>query len=431
MKLLNIAIIFSLLFSLSCKQDSLKTAKLSNNITDVEMGSQIFLHKDGKVLFPIGLYELPEDNAKLQRYAQSGINLFRCSGNADLDRVAAVDAMGWVSLNLQEQDTLKVIEKIKSVTNHQALAIWEGPDEIIHSFTRWSGLYRITGVHKEADEWKRQTPNALEYSERKGNEILQAIDKNIKQIRKLDNVNRPIWMNEAHDADLKFVREYTDAVDIIGVDVYPVREKSSDIARIGDITRRWGKIGRNKKEVFMVLQAFSWDELGDYFGAKKVVYPSFNESRFMAYDAIVNGAGGILYWGSHYIKNELFLESILSLTSELDKLQPFLVEVDQTVKVDLIERVHKVDDRGVRVTVKRHGDDWIIILVNEDNRPHFGVEVSGLEALNGSNMKLLYGTEEYTLKHGEFITRLLPLQVKVFASDLKWQSQHFEGRDFQ
>ncbi len=431
MKLLNCAIIISLLFTLSCKQDSSQTANLSKNIAVKEKGSKIFLHKDGKALFPIGIYELPKDSAKLHRYAQSGINLFRCSGNDDLDRVAAVDAQGWVSIRLDEKDNQKVIEKVKSIVNHPALAIWEGPDEIIHTFTRLSNLYRTMGVYKTKDAWINQTPNAIEYSEKKGKEILQAINKNIKQIRKLDNANRPIWMNEAHDADLKFVREYTDAVDIIGVDVYPVREKSRDIARIGDITKRWGKIGRNKKEVFMVLQAFSWDELGDYFGAKKVVYPSFNESRFMAYDAIVNGAGGILYWGSPYIKNELFLESILSLTSELDKLQPFLVEVDQSVKVDLIERVHKVDDRGVRVTVKRHGDDWIIILVNEDNRPHFGVEVSGLESLNGTNMKLIYGTEEYTVKHGELITRLLPLQVKVFATGLKWQSQHFEGRDFQ
>ena len=285
-------------------------------------------------------------------------------------------------------------------------------------------------MHKEVGAWDKQTPNAIEYSEKKGKEILQAINTNIKQIRKFDSKNRPIWMNEATYCDLKFVREYTDAVDVIGVDNYPVKETQRDVTVIGDITKRWAKIGRNKKAVFMVLQAFSWNELGDYYGAKTAVYPSFKESRFMAYDAIVNGASGILYWGSQHSKNELFLTSILSLTNELDKLQPFLVEVDQTVKIDLIEAEHFVDDKGVRVTVKRHGDDWIIILVNEDNRSHFGVEISGLESLNGTNMKLLYGTEEYSVKHGELITRLMPLQVKVFATSLKWQSTNLEGRDF-
>ena len=430
MKLFSYVIIFSMLLFLSCQQDSSQSANLSKKNVDREMGSKIYLHKDGKKLFPIGFYELPEDNAKLLRYSQAGINLFRCSGNADLDRVAAVDALGWVSIKLQKQDTLKVMEKIKSVADHSALAIWEGPDEIIHSFTRSSRLYRKTGIHKVAGAWNKQTSNAIEYSEKKGKEILQAINTNIKQIRKLDNKNRPIWMNEATDCDLKFVREYTDAVDIIGVDNYPVKETKRDVTVIGDITKRWGIIGRNKKAVFMVLQAFSWNELGVYYGAKTAVYPSFKESRFMAYDAIVNGASGILYWGSQHSKNELFLTSILSLTNELDKLQPFLVEVDQTVKIDLIEAEHFVDDKGVRVTVKRHGDDWIIILVNEDNRSHFGVEISGLESLNGTNMKLLYGTEEYSVKHGELITRLMPLQVKVFATSLKWQSTNLEGRDF-
>ena len=186
MKLFNYVIIFPLLLFLSCKQDSSQSVDLSKKNVDRKMGSKIFLHKDGKELFPIGFYELPKEDAKLCRYAQLGINLFRCSGNADLDRVAGVDALGWVSIKLQKQDTLKVIEKIKSVTNHPALAIWEGPDEIIHSFTRWSGLYRKKGVYKEADEWNKQTPNAIEYSEKKGKEIF----KNNPSINDLLNWNK-------------------------------------------------------------------------------------------------------------------------------------------------------------------------------------------------------------------------------------------------
>ncbi len=59
-----------------------------------------FLHKDGQTLFPIVFYELPQDNIELERYVCVGINLFRCSGKDDLDRVAAAGAMGWVPLNL-------------------------------------------------------------------------------------------------------------------------------------------------------------------------------------------------------------------------------------------------------------------------------------------------------------------------------------------
>jgi hypothetical protein len=115
-------------------------------------------------------------------------------------------------------------------------------------------------------------------------------------IRTLDKSKRQIRINEAAKSDLKFVRQYIDHIDITGCDIYPVREGSRDVAVLGDATERWKKVGRNTKPVWMVLQAFSWSELGDYYGHKTIAYPSLAESRFMAYDAIVHGARGILYW---------------------------------------------------------------------------------------------------------------------------------------
>ena len=81
---------------------------------------------------------------------------------------------------------------------------------------------------------------------------------------------------------------------------------------------------------------------GDYYGVKDIAYPTFNESRFMAYDVIAHGARGILYWGSHYLKSNAFRESIYALTSELAALQPFLVTPDvKGVQVNLIEILKK------------------------------------------------------------------------------------------
>ena len=37
-----------------------------------------FLPKDGRLLFPIGCYELPKEDAELEKMAQSGINIVRC-----------------------------------------------------------------------------------------------------------------------------------------------------------------------------------------------------------------------------------------------------------------------------------------------------------------------------------------------------------------
>jgi hypothetical protein len=337
---------------------------------------QGLLVKDGRFLFPIGCYELPKDNAELEKMAQSGINLVRCRNKKDLDRVASVGILGWISLPLQSGNTDSLHKTIESLVTHPALAIWEGPDEIVHNFTAWSGLYRTKKIYKSPDEWRKQTPRAIEYSEKQAKQIIPKIHDSIKLIHTLDQKNRQIWINEAAQSDLKFVRQYINHIDITGCDIYPFREGKRDVAIVGDATERWKQVGRNQKPVWMVLQAFSWSELGDYYGHKTVAYPSFAESRFMAYDVIVHGAKGILYWGSHYLKSSEFRQSLYALTSELDALQPFLVAPEyQNASVSLIELDRDSSERGVKISVRRAEGQWIIILVNEDNRTYLGIEV--------------------------------------------------------
>jgi hypothetical protein len=70
-------------------------------------------------------------------YAHSGINLVRCKNAADLDRVAAVGLQGWVPLPLELGDTDALRKRILAVKDHPALAVWEGPDEVVHNFTKW------------------------------------------------------------------------------------------------------------------------------------------------------------------------------------------------------------------------------------------------------------------------------------------------------
>jgi predicted methyltransferase len=390
-----------------------------------------FLIKDGRALFPIGCYELPKDDAELGRMARAGMNLVRCGNRSDLDRVAAVGMLGWIVIPMQQGASDAVRKKIQSVVTHPALAIWEGPDEVVHNFTAWSGLYRTKKIYKSRDAWPKQSPEAVAYSEEQGRQIIPKLHEAIALIRTLDRDKRQVWINEAANSDLKFVRRYIDHIDITGCDIYPVKADSQKVAVIGDATERWKKVGRNEKPVWMVLQAFSWSELGDYYGHKTVAYPSFAESRFMAYDAIVHGARGILYWGSHYLKSSEFRQSLYALTSELAALQPVLVADDYPqAHVALVELEPDSSARGVRISVRRSGREWAVILVNEDDRSYLGVDVTGLNELNGRTLELLYGSEQATVEHGELVTRIKPLEVKVFATTRKWETELREGRDF-
>jgi len=96
------------------------------------------------------------------------------------------------------------------VADHPALAVWEGPDEIVWNFTAWSHLWKKdrVGIFEHDGEWWMQTPMVINYSEQKSGEIMPKINEAIQLVRRLDPHNRQFWINEARDSDLKFVRQY-------------------------------------------------------------------------------------------------------------------------------------------------------------------------------------------------------------------------------
>jgi hypothetical protein len=249
----------------------------------------------------------------------------------------------------------------------------------------------------------------------------------------MDRQKHPIWINEAAESDMKFVRQYLDHIDITGCDIYPIHETNRNPAAVGDFAGRYQSIGKGKP-VWMILQGFSWHETQPPKD-ERLVYPSFLESRFMAYDAIAHGASGILYWGTWMPpKRGPFRQALFALVSELHILQPFLVAKEQAnIRVFLTESNGRSlgSDREVRIMARRVGAEWLIVLINEDNRFHMGVEVTGLGKLEGKTLEVLYDSEIATVQHGTFVTRLRPYEVKAFATNRKWESVDRNGRDFQ
>ncbi len=321
-----------------------------------------FIKKQGRDLFPIGFYELPKDDAQLRELAQAGANLLRCRNRTDLDRVHAAGMLGWIVLSLQAEDKGRegLRKTVLEVKDHPALAVWEGPDEIVWNFTAFSGLYR-NGTYANPDEWWRQTSRAIEFSESEAAKTLPALRGGCELVTSLDRRRHPIWINEAAQSDMKFIREYLDRIDITGCDIYPVHDTNQKPWVVGDYTDRYRRIGRGKP-VWMVLQGFSWNELKPPRD-QSLRYPTFAESRFMAYDAIVHGAKGILYWGSEFVpQGSPFRVSLLALTRELAALQPFLTGVDVP---NVQATCHDANDRfegqrrGIRCLAKRAGGEWL------------------------------------------------------------------------
>jgi hypothetical protein len=398
-----------------------------------------FLHTEKGVQFPIGFYAMPDDDARLKELADSGVNLVRCRDRKDLDRCRAAGLMGWMPIPVQEGWTEALKAQVLDLRDHPALAVWEGPDEIVWNFTQYSGLAKTAGI--TSDDWMSQKPKAVAYARREAETILPRMCAAIEEVRKLDPRGRPVWINEAGSSDLIYVRRYMDSIDVTGCDYYPIKAEKRDPVSIGKVTDRWLMTGRDRKPVWMVLQAFSWHKIRPERYPREA-YPTFDETRFMAWDAIAHGARGVLYWGAEFIDRPEFRTSILAMTAELAAVGPLLFWPEGVPQLEPGVRLIEADvdgktKRGVRALFRGSGDDALVVLVNEDDTRHMGVEVRGLEVLsrnpqNSLTLQLLYGDESFTITdEGVLLTRMQPYEVKVFATSRKWESPRRAGRDFR
>ncbi len=101
------------------------------------------------------------------------------------------------------------------------------------------------------------------------------------------------------------VRPYAAACDVHGVDIYPVSDPpgahagrapvNTDISVVGDVTAIVAA-ATPQKAIWTTLQ-IAWSGV---FPPHPVVFPTLQQARFMAYDAIVAGARGLFFFGGQF-----------------------------------------------------------------------------------------------------------------------------------
>ncbi|MBI4677465.1 MAG: hypothetical protein HY748_07775 [Elusimicrobia bacterium] len=124
-------------------------------------------------------------------------------------------------------------------------------------------------------------------------------------------------------------KAYGNTSDALMVDWYPVPHKPlGSVAEQLEIAARAVPKG---KPVWMVLQAFDWSEDGSTKGSAFITrFPTFDEIRFMSYDSILSGAGGLFYFRLPVPGGETLLDyperwqALARVTRELKLLQPVL-----------------------------------------------------------------------------------------------------------
>ena len=273
---------------------------------------------NNKRKFIIGSYHLPKTPQPYKELAKNGYNYTRVKAEkTELDSAHAYNIMTWISTgSIKNENSNEDIERISNLINrfkeHPSLLCWEMEDE--PAFT-----------------WNSAKPRILPEG------LIETY-----HLIKLEDPKHLIYTNHGPVNLISTLQKYNSSTDIVACDVYPVIPYGIKpsyalypdglqgdllnpyISQVGEYADKMQKVVNNSKPVFMVLQAFSWEMLKkqEERDTAMILYPSYKESRFMAYNAIVHGASGILYWGSSYTPQPSpFMDNLNEVTKELADLQ--------------------------------------------------------------------------------------------------------------
>jgi len=382
-------------------QDDLRFAQLRDPaVTDrlVTVRDDNMLIVEGKPFFPIGIYQGPATEAGLQAFADAGFNLLNIgqmtpqAAKPVLDRLQQYNIRAWIPLSHlldTSQDTDKRKERLADYAarlgNHPALLCWESIDEPAWGSQNAEGLFD-------------------------GYRYLRALDQ-----------QRPIWTNHAPRNLVSTLAYFNRATDVAGADIYPVPEpqrqsniQNPAISVVRDETLKNVEAVAGEKPIFMVLQGFGWKELSQNTADHdSAVMPTFEQSRFMAYDSIVNGANGVLYWGTHYTKKpSRFFSELKSLVSELAVMQDVLSERTFTGPG---HATLASENASVKLMHKQHSGRDYILLVNETPQD-VTAEVSA-PAVNDGNLRRLFEAQTVVIADGRFSLTLAGYGVALLSDD--------------
>ncbi len=319
----------------------------SNN--NKQSGSNQFYDTDnmlvinGKRTFFIGSYHHPKTGNPFKTLAENGYNYVRVKADSsELNKASKNNLNTWIyTTAIDEKDSLadksKLIKLINKYKTHPALLFWEIEDE--PAFT-----------------WNSEKPRVSPEKMQKAFDIIKAED-----------TDHAIITNHGPVNLVSTLKKYNSSTDVVLVDVYPVIPNGIKpsyalfpdglqgdllnpyISQVGEYIDKMNKVVDNAKPVFAVLQGFSWEMLkpeGER-DSSMILYPSYKQSRFMAYNAIVHGANGIVYWGTNYTPQPSpFINNLNRVTKELSEMQEVLSAKTSTnnIKQEYHELGYSVDE---------------------------------------------------------------------------------------
>lgn len=364
---------------------------------------------DGRRTFIIGTYHLPKTDKPYETLAINGFNLVHVPVEKQaLDLARANNIKAWITTGYIKNSSDKKSEAhiqniIDHYKDHPSLLFWEMADEPAF---KWN--------HAEASITPEPLINTYKY------------------IKTFDT-DHPVYTNHGPVNLISTLQKYNPSTDVVACDIYPVVPHdikptyalypdgfqgdllNTYISQVGEYTDKMKKVTRNSKPLFMILQAFAWEMLKPEAerDSSKVLYPTYEQTRFMAFNAIVHKANGVIYWGSSYTpQSSEFMDNLYKVTRELSGMKEILAA--KTVFPDIRKTYHELRysiDTGVEILAKELDGTLYLLTVNSDKNP---VRIS-ISRLNGFNKaQVLHEDRELEISNGEITDDYKPFDVHLY-----------------
>jgi hypothetical protein len=320
----------------------------------------------GRRPFVLGLYNLPKVADPWGEAQEAGCNLVRVAPSAqEFDQAREHKMRTWVSLgSISEKNRAADESRIRGIVEQfrhdPALMFWETEDE-------------------PAFRWKSPEPRVSP------EQIIATHD----FVRGLDPAH-PLYLDHAPVNLESTLRKYNGGAEIIATDIYPViphgiREMyalwptgrqgdflNATISQVGEYTDKMRRVAGPSRAVFMVLQAFAWEDLRDKDrDPAMVLYPDRAQLKSMAYQAIVHGADGLLYWGlaSNPAAAPVWTD-LRAVLGELAQMAAELAAPPQklALRIEYHDTGHSLD-RGIEWTARPSAKGIVLYTVNADENP--------------------------------------------------------------
>lgn len=398
-----------------------------------QTGSVVTINSDkvivinGRKVFPISLSPGPPTNGRtaagddaLEELSDAGALIFRITQSTDWDSTLIATqqtALDWAAqhsmycmVNLRELSAFPANAsatetELRSVMNqfknHPALAVWKNKDEA------WWG-------NTSVDDLKR------------GYDVI-----------KQEDANHPVEQTHAPRGTVADLQPYNVAADIIALDIYPVGVPpgansllaNKEISMIGDYTQFLSQVANGQKQFWMVEQ-IAWS--GVTPPAKSLVYPTFRQSRYMACQAIVNGARGLMFFGGNIAATLNAQDAPLgwNWTFWNDVLKPVVQQIgDHSV----LARALVAPNSALPVTMSgttapdiefivREVPPYLYIIACKREGATKDVTFSGLPAWAAAGEVLYESPRTVTASGGQFTDSFAPFDVHVYRFSESIQS---------